>query len=228
MLRLHEDAVGGWRALRAGRGVGSFCEQLERVPDMLNESIEPGRARVFCQWHNVWHVHVEVLEGTAAEHVMHEHEPAVIGRVRGGAALRLKHALYTSDVALDGLPSLCFDRHRWRAVELGTGMPLKWEEEPYQIRLHRVVIVVRKEVTRVQVLPAVRNRRVQSQSSPACVNACYTSAIHGHHEHPERLASIMRTEKLGACGHVHSVSTIFGVMELFRKRRGECMVIGKA
>ena len=84
------------------------------------------------------------------------------------------------------------------------------------------------QVTRVQLLPAVRNRRVQRHSAPVCVNACYTSAIHGDAEHPERLASIMRTEKLGACGHVHSVSTIFGVLELFRKRRGECMVIGKA
>ena len=146
MLRLHEAAGGGWRALRTERGVGAFCEQLERVPEMLNQSVEPGRARIFCQRHNVWLVHVEEVQGTGAEHVMHECEPAVIGQVRGGAALRLRHALFMSDVALDALPSLCFDEHQWRAVEAGTAARLDWSAAPYQIRLHRVVIVVRAQV----------------------------------------------------------------------------------
>lgn len=146
MLRLHEGAGGGWRALRTERGVGAFCEQLERVPEMLNQSVEPGRARIFCQRHNVWLVHVEEVDGTRAEHVMHECEPAVIGQVRGGAALRLRHALFMSDVALDALPSLCFDEHQWRAVEAGTAARLDWSAAPYQIRLHRVVIVVRAQV----------------------------------------------------------------------------------
>ena len=146
MLRLYEGANGGWRALCAERGVGAFCEHLDGVSEMLNQSIEPGQARVFCQWYDVWRVHVEEVQGTGAEHVMHECEPAVIGRVRGGAALRLRQALFMSDVELDALPSLCFDRHRWRAVENGTGTRLDWCAAPYPIRLHRVVIVVRKQV----------------------------------------------------------------------------------
>ena len=146
MLRLHEGANGGWRALRTERGVGAFCEHLDSVPEMLHQSIEPGQARVFLQWFDVWRVHVEEVQGTGAEHVMHECEPAVSGRVRGGAALRLRHALFMSDVALDALPSLCFDQHQWRAVEAGTGARLDWSAAPYQIRLHRVVIVVRAQV----------------------------------------------------------------------------------
>jgi len=148
MLRLHEAANGGWRALRAEQGVGGFCELLERVPEMLNQRIALGGSGVFCQRHNVWLVHVEEREGTGAEHVMHEQEPAVIGRVRGGAALRLRYALFLSEVPLDELPSLCFDRHRWRAAEEGTR--LDWEAAPYQIRLHRVVVVVRKQVFHVR------------------------------------------------------------------------------
>jgi hypothetical protein len=146
MLRLHEAANGGWRALRAERGVGAFCEHLDGVPEMLNQSIEPGHSRVFSQWYNVWCVHVEEVQGTGAEHVMHEWEPAVIGRVRGGAALRLRQALFMSDMQLDGPPSLSFHRHQWRAVEPGTGTRLNWVTAPYQIRLHRVVIVVRTQV----------------------------------------------------------------------------------
>jgi hypothetical protein len=189
MLRLHEDESGGWRALRAERGVGPFCEQLERVPEMLYQSIEPGHEGVFCQRHNVWLVHVEEVQGTAAEHVMHEHEPAVIGVVRGGAALRLRHALFMSDVELDELPSLCFDRHRWRAAEVVTR--LDWKAAPYQIRLHRVVIVVRKQVlhTLVSVYLLVVRAGIPSERG-ACVHAGYARAAAAGGAQPTRAAAV--------------------------------------
>ena len=86
---------------------------------------------------------------------------------------------------------------------------------------------VRGNVARVALSCRPKKRLVQPVARPVCVNVCYTTTVHGSIPHVDNLALLTESTKHGACGSVHTTSTIKGVLEIFPKQNGMRKVIGK-
>jgi len=89
------------------------------------------------------------------------------------------------------------------------------------------VVFVRGNVSRDAWSCRPKKRLVQRVARPVCVNVCYTTTVHGSIPHVDNLALLTESTKHGACGSVHTTSTIFGVLEIFPKQHGMRKVIGK-